>query len=99
MATLEDRRVLDQHRDDDVALLAEVGHAGRHARAGRGQRRRLRGHRVVDRQRVAGAANAAGHALAHAPETDEADLHVASSAGWLKDVAGDEGVAGRQVSR
>jgi hypothetical protein len=71
----ENRRVLDQHRDHDVALLAQVGHAGRRACADRSQRRRLRRRRVVDRQRVSGAVNAPGHALAHAPETDEAHFH------------------------
>jgi hypothetical protein len=48
----QDGRVLDEHRDHDIAFLAEIRDARGHASATGGQRRRLRGKRVENGQGV-----------------------------------------------
>ena len=53
--------------------------------------RGLGGDRVVHREIVPAAQDAARHALAHAPETDEADVHEKPLQKWVEEWAGESG--------
>ena len=74
---VEDRRVLDEHRDDNVAARTQIGDATAATRAPASPKRsRLRGDHVEDREFVSGSEDASRHPLAHATEADEAYFHV-----------------------
>ena len=70
-----DGRVLDEHRDDDVAAHRELGDGRRRARACRRKRRRLRRKLIEYPEIVPRVEQTAGHSLSHAAEADESDFH------------------------
>ena len=72
---LQDGRVLDEHRDDDVAARRELGDRRRELRARGGQRGRLRRELIEHPKIVTGVEQATRHSLAHAAEADETDFH------------------------
>ena len=71
-------RVLDQHRDDDLAPGAELGDSAGEARAGLHEVVSRRANDVVHDEVVAAAEQAMRHAAAHSSETDESHLHLSS---------------------
>ena len=73
---LADGRVLDEHRDDDVAARRELGDGRRRVRARCGQRCGLRRELIEHPQIVARIEQATGHSLSHAAEADEPYFHV-----------------------
>ncbi len=73
---VDHRRILDEHRDDDVAIGAYIGDRRGGPCAGTRERGHLRSDCIEDREIVATAEDAAGHARAHAAKTDETDSHL-----------------------
>ncbi len=70
-----DGRVLDEHRDDDVAAHRELGDGRRRTRACRRERGRLRRKLIEHPEIVPRVEQTAGHSLSHAAEADESDFH------------------------
>ena len=68
-------QVLDEHRDDDLAADRELYDRRSDVRAGRSERRGLRGEEIEHRELVPGVEQTAGHALSHAAEANESDFH------------------------
>src|SRR4029079_2991484 len=76
---LSDDRVLDEHRDDDLAGGREVDNGFRDARPGCLEGRRLRGDDVEYAELVPRVQQPARHAAAHSTEPDETHAHCCPS--------------------
>ena len=68
---LSDDRVLDEHRDHDLAASRELGNGFRDARPRRLERRRLRSDHVEHAEVVPRVQQPSRHAAAHSTEPDE----------------------------
>ena len=70
--------IICHHRDDEIAVFADVRNICGDLCAGFRQICRLSGAAVIDEQVVAAAKDAGGHPLSHPAQTDKSDFHEAS---------------------